>query len=708
VLIDGDNAQAPLVGNLLRVADGLGLVTVRRVYGDFTSPRFRSWNEVLGKHGIRPIQQFSYAKGKNATDHALIIDAMDLLVAGGLDGFCLVSSDSDFAILAMRLRDAGQLVYGFGKATTPKAFREACHKFILTDNLTGRNVDFSRAVPGGPVPFSRRAPAAPVPTPAAPVAQVRTPAPAPAPAVKAPAAQVPSPAAAVTQVRTPAPAPAVKAPAARVPTPSAVRKQRPQFLPVKIMMEVLAKMAGEMVDDYGWVYTGVYEARLKKAVDGFDFADYGYEGFNELLEANGRLFETRRFETMMFGEVACVRPAKDTPWAAVIRDWPLREAAGPSSSPAAPPVEFLREVLEGLSAADSEDGYVFVGEYYFKLRRARPGFSLADHGFETITELIGALPDLFQTCRRETSHGPATFVRPAGRALPAGGRDGFGKGRGRKRGWLAIKQDPDDLPLGLLMDTLEDLRGTSADGWVAMAWYGRRLREVKPDFNSGDYGYGSLIKLVAANDDLFELGAPRAPHHVHLLRPAAALTPDGVPRTRGLPVPFLRNVLRDLSRTGPGGWVHVDEYADRLKSEWNGFDPARYGHGSLSELARANGRLFQADLRPVKNAGLALYLRPAADEPRPAELPVEFLRETLAALSRGRADGWVHVGEYAAWLKRDRRGFDAADYGHPTVAELVLANGHLFLTAWRDLKNPVPVLFVRPAEDAPTTGGADG
>jgi hypothetical protein len=160
-----------------------------------------------------------------------------------------------------------------------------------------------------------------------------------------------------------------------------------------------------------------------------------------------------------------------------------------------------------------------------------------------------------------------------------------------------------------------------------------------------------------------------------------------------------------LSRTGPGGWVRVDEHADRLKSEWNGFDPARYGHGSLSELARADGRLFQADPRPVKNAGPALHLRPAADEPRPAELPVEFLRETLAALSRGGDDGWVRVGEHAAWLKRDRRGFDAADYGRPAVAGLVLANGRLFLTAWRGLKQSVPVLFVRPDEDAPTTGG---
>lgn len=135
LLIDADNAQAKAIDAILAEAARYGDVTSRRCYGDWTNPNSKSWKEVLNKHAIQPIQQFAYTVGKNATDSALIIDAMDLLYTGKFDGFFLVSSDSDFTKLATRLREAGLEVIGIGRRTTPEAFRAACNKFIFTETI---------------------------------------------------------------------------------------------------------------------------------------------------------------------------------------------------------------------------------------------------------------------------------------------------------------------------------------------------------------------------------------------------------------------------------------------------------------------------------------------------------------------------------------------------------------------------------------------
>lgn len=135
VLIDADNAQAAVIDGLLAEVARFGEATVKRIYGDFTSPTSASWKKVLQKYAIKPVQQFAYTTGKNATDSTLIIDAMDLLYTRKFDGFCLVTSDSDFTGLAMRLREEGISVYGFGEKKTPEAFKNACHKFIFTEVL---------------------------------------------------------------------------------------------------------------------------------------------------------------------------------------------------------------------------------------------------------------------------------------------------------------------------------------------------------------------------------------------------------------------------------------------------------------------------------------------------------------------------------------------------------------------------------------------
>ena len=135
VLIDADNAQPSIVDALLVEIANYGVASVKRIYGDWTAPSLKGWKEVLLDHSIQPMQQFAYTKGKNATDSAMIIDAMDLLYTSNFNGFCIVSSDSDFTKLASRIREAGLTVYGFGERKTPSSFVSACDKFIYTEVL---------------------------------------------------------------------------------------------------------------------------------------------------------------------------------------------------------------------------------------------------------------------------------------------------------------------------------------------------------------------------------------------------------------------------------------------------------------------------------------------------------------------------------------------------------------------------------------------
>ncbi len=138
VLIDADNAQPGIADALVAEIAKYGVASVKRVYGDWTTPRLRGWKDAANVHAIQPIQQFAYTSGKNATDSAMIIDAMDLLYSERLDGFCLVSSDSDFTRLASRIREQGVTVYGFGERKTPQAFVAACDRFVYLDVLRGR------------------------------------------------------------------------------------------------------------------------------------------------------------------------------------------------------------------------------------------------------------------------------------------------------------------------------------------------------------------------------------------------------------------------------------------------------------------------------------------------------------------------------------------------------------------------------------------
>ena len=146
LLIDADNTSSKYIKTIVDEITNLGITTYRRIYGDWTSPNLQNWKETLLEYSITPMQQYGYTTGKNSTDSAMIIDAMDILYAGNVDGFCLVSSDSDFTKLAMRLREAGKKVIGMGKKQTPRPFVTACNQFKYLDLLSKEGKEEKAAV----------------------------------------------------------------------------------------------------------------------------------------------------------------------------------------------------------------------------------------------------------------------------------------------------------------------------------------------------------------------------------------------------------------------------------------------------------------------------------------------------------------------------------------------------------------------------------
>lgn len=228
MLIDADNAQASVIEGLLAEIARFGEATVRRIYGDFTAPTSASWKKVLQRHAIKPIQQFAYTTGKNATDSTLIIDAMDLLYTRKFDGFCLVTSDSDFTGLAMRLREEGLTVLGFGENKTPEAFRNACHKFVFTEVL--RPDSQTESVPPSSATENAHPPIQPS-------------------------------------------------------TPPQATEPKPKF-PKRFVVTALE----QSVDDTGWANLGTFGSYLTKLQPDFDPRLYGYKKLSDLVKANTTLF----------------------------------------------------------------------------------------------------------------------------------------------------------------------------------------------------------------------------------------------------------------------------------------------------------------------------------------------------------------------------------------------------------------------------------
>ncbi|EQM75958.1 NYN domain-containing protein [Stutzerimonas stutzeri] len=238
VLIDADNAPAAIVEGLFEEIAKYGVASVKRIYGDWTKPNLGGWKKVLLDYSIQPIQQFAYTSGKNATDSSLIIDAMDLLYTRRFDGFCLVSSDSDFTRLAARLREEGLNVYGFGEQKTPSPFVSACDKFIYTEILRADAPKTSQEPPSNGEKAS-----APTPTekteddarPAERSAQVKA-----------------------------------------------------QKVPVDFIAKVLSDIADE---DDDWVQLGLLGSSISKLRPAFDPRLYGFKKLSDLIKSQPKRFE---------------------------------------------------------------------------------------------------------------------------------------------------------------------------------------------------------------------------------------------------------------------------------------------------------------------------------------------------------------------------------------------------------------------------------
>ncbi|WP_341917910.1 NYN domain-containing protein [Hydrocarboniphaga effusa] len=248
VLIDADNAQADLIEPLLKEVTKYGVASVKRIYGDWTQARLGGWKKKLVEHAIQPMQQFGYTTGKNSTDSALIIDAMDLLYTEKFDGFCLVSSDSDFTRLATRLREAGLTVYGFGEKKTPRAFIGACDKFIYVENLR-------------------------------PEPSVRPGEKKPAQAAAAPAVEPTAKKASGARKRA---KPAVDVPpgtGAEIPAPAEPEKPAETDLD-----ELLTEAVDACADESGWAHLGSLGQYISKQQPDFDSRTYGKKRLSDLVK----------------------------------------------------------------------------------------------------------------------------------------------------------------------------------------------------------------------------------------------------------------------------------------------------------------------------------------------------------------------------------------------------------------------------------------
>ena len=230
LLIDADNSPASKIEEILDELANYGVINIRRAYGNWKSPHLKGWEAVLHEFAIQPMQQFAYTKGKGATDAAMIIDAMDLLYTKSLDGFCLVSSDSDFTPLVMRIRANGLKVFGFGEKKTPEPFVNACSKFLYLENLG--NLE-------------------PTPTPPAEAQE------------------------------------AAKAP----PPPQPAKLSAKELKGNTRLVSMLRKSVEAAADEEGWAGLGAVGQHISKQAS-FDSRNYGYAKLKDLFQAIG-LFEMR-------------------------------------------------------------------------------------------------------------------------------------------------------------------------------------------------------------------------------------------------------------------------------------------------------------------------------------------------------------------------------------------------------------------------------
>ena len=267
VLIDADNASRTAMRDVMAEIAVYGTPTVKRIYGDWTTPNMASWKPILLENAITPIQQYSYTTGKNATDSAMIIDAMDILYTGSCDGFVLVSSDSDFTRLAIRLREAGKKVIGMGEKKTPNPFIVACDKFIYIEVIRAEaKAALATAEQEAAVPAAESAPAPAKAEPAPPKAET-------AKGGKK----------SRKKAAEPAPAPAPEPEPEPQPAPAPAQKKVP-----KEVVHLIADAMDMIADEDGYAFMGELGNLLIRQQPDFDPRNYGFSKLTQLIKSIDR------------------------------------------------------------------------------------------------------------------------------------------------------------------------------------------------------------------------------------------------------------------------------------------------------------------------------------------------------------------------------------------------------------------------------------
>ncbi|RTL36230.1 MAG: NYN domain-containing protein [Rhodocyclaceae bacterium] len=344
VLIDADNVRLDSISPILEEITRHGRVTVRRIYGDFTTSNLAGWRNKLADHAIQPIQQYRNTVGKNASDSALIIDAMDLLHSRRFEGFCLVSSDSDFTRLATRIREDGLTVFGFGEKKAPKAFVSACDRYIYVENLTASPPNGCDEEAATPV-----------------VLEVRT-----------PDLVENSPADAEVL-----PIEATISGAEKVPSEPAINAESPKvnFRPASLAMHALLRAYTNVADEQGWAMLGQLSSYIHANHPDFDPRSYGCTKFIELLQ------KTEAFDVELRshknGQVYFCRPKNFIPPK-------MQSMAGKPVKASA----YSEALLKAVTEATSANGWAPVSTIGQKLKTL--GRTVKESGRSTLTDALKA------------------------------------------------------------------------------------------------------------------------------------------------------------------------------------------------------------------------------------------------------------------------------------------------------------------------------
>ena len=365
LLVDGDNISATLLSSIMTELDKLGLVTIKRIYGDWTRSNMGSWRRLLHDYAARPIQQFHYTAGKNATDCALIIDAMDILYSGRVDGICLAASDSDYTRLAIRIREEGLFVLGVGRKQTPKPFVNACNRFIYDDELSSPTSSAEKLLPQ-PEPSVNGHQQLPVVT------------------------NKPE---AVEEVK------------------EVTAKNGIELDPLPILRNAIQ----QTTEKSGWSKLNSIGARLREMDDNFNSHRYGHGSLSKLIKAYPKQFRIK-YDRKKPVSVKFIGPKTEKP--AISKPEATKLASNAKSNQTEPNSSVIKQsdsvllLKQAFGRAVQEKGWINLAVIKTCLQQIDPKFDPQQYGHDELEKLVQDHPELFEI-RNQTGNGkPAkTYVR---------------------------------------------------------------------------------------------------------------------------------------------------------------------------------------------------------------------------------------------------------------------------------------------------------